>query len=129
MNNAIISNNTIGINDYLVEGYCARIVTSFIEIPNVICSAIYFSGCPFNCHGCQNKELQNITSGRKMNVDNILQIINENTLTKWVCFLGGEPFYQPEFLETLCRTINKPIGIYTGNDFGVIKKKYSLSTF
>lgn len=105
-------------------GYIARITTSFIEIPNSICCAIYFSGCAFNCVGCQNKELQDIKYGKEMTVNEILQKIQENDLANWVCFLGGEPFYQPEFLYELCKNINRPIGIYTGNDYKMLTKKY-----
>jgi len=107
-----------------IYGYQARITTSFIEIPSVISTAIYLTGCSFNCPECQNKELQNILYGKKTSVQEILNIINENTLAKWVCFLGGEPFYQSEFLFELCKKIEKPIGIYTGNEFGIVNDKY-----
>lgn len=84
------------------EGYIANITTSFIEIPSKICTDIYMTGCKFNCKGCQNPELQNIKFGKKQNVDEIIRQIEDNTLAKWVCFLGGEPFYQSEFLYQLC---------------------------
>lgn len=107
-----------------MNGYIARIVTSFIEIPGTICSSIYFSGCTFNCPGCQNPELQNMTNGVLTPVHKVLQVIGENKLAKWVCFLGGEPFNQPEFLFNICQNINKPIGLYTGNDFETLQKQY-----
>lgn len=107
-----------------MDGYLARIVTSFIEIPGTICSSIYFSGCTFNCLGCQNPELQNISCGTLTTVEQVIQILDENKLAKWVCFLGGESFYQPEFLFNLCQNIHKPIGIYTGNDFETLRNQY-----
>lgn len=107
-----------------MDGYLARIVTSFIEIPGTICSSIYFSGCTFNCPGCQNPELQNMSNGALTSVDKVIQTLEENELAKWVCFLGGEPFNQPEFLYNLCQSTNKPIGIYTGNDFETLQNQY-----
>lgn len=106
------------------SGYVANIVTSFIEIPGRICSSIYLSGCTFNCSGCQNIELQNPHFGSLMSCDDVLSTINKNYLAKWVCFLGGEPLCQYDFLLNLCKQINKPIGIYTGNTFSCISKKY-----
>ena len=106
------------------SGYVANIVTSFIEIPGRICSSVYLSGCSFNCCGCQNPELQNPTFGSPMSCDNVLEIIDKNRLANWVCFLGGEPFFQYNFLLNMCKHINKPIGIYTGNTFSHISEKY-----
>ncbi len=90
-----------------MQGYLARIVTSFIEIPGMICSSIYFTGCIFNCPNCQNPELQNMNNGEQMTVSEVVHNVEENTLAKWVCFLGGEPFYQPEFLFEICKKYNK----------------------
>jgi anaerobic ribonucleoside-triphosphate reductase activating protein len=100
-----------------MEGYIANVTTSFIEIPGVICSSIYMTGCSFNCQGCQNPELQKLSAGYKMSVMDVVDRVDENHLAKWVCFLGGEPFYQSEFLFEICKKINKPIGIYTGNEY------------
>lgn len=108
-----------------MEGYIARIATSFIEIPGKICTSIYFTGCNFKCIGCQNPELQLLSNGTLTSLEQILREIDENKLAKWVCFLGGEPFEQPEFLFNLCSNISKPIGIYTGNTFDILTKKYS----
>jgi len=103
-----------------MEGHIAKIMTSFIEIPGCICSSVYMTGCAFNCHNCQNKDLQKLTYGFKMSVKDVVDLIDENHLAKWVCFLGGEPFFQPEFLLNICQKITKPIGIYTGNNYDEI---------
>lgn len=101
----------------ITKGYVANITTSFLEIPGEICVSVYLSGCTFNCKGCQNPELQCATYGKLKTVDDVVTEINENKLAKWVCFLGGEPFFQSKYLFELCKKITKPIGIYTGNDF------------
>ena len=98
--------------DYeIAKGYVANITTSFLELPGLICSSVYLSGCAFNCKGCQNPDLQKITYGNIMNVKDVINEISENKLAKWVCFLGGEPFFQNKFLYELCKKITKPIGI------------------
>lgn len=107
-----------------MEGYLARIVTSFIEIPGMICSSVYFTGCTFGCPGCQNPELQNMYNGASMSVDEVIRTLEENKLVSWVCFLGGEPFNQPEFLFNICQNIHLPVGIYTGNDFEELQNHY-----
>lgn len=103
-----------------MEGYIASINTSFIEIPGVICTSVFMTGCSFNCHNCQNKSLQLLTNGQCMTVNEIKNSINDNKLARWVCFIGGEPFYQPQFLFEICHQIDKPIGIYTGNDYNIL---------
>jgi anaerobic ribonucleoside-triphosphate reductase activating protein len=107
-----------------ITGRVANIVTSFLEIPAKICSSVYFTGCIFNCPQCQNPELQNFSYGTKKCVNDVLNDINKNSLAEWVCFLGGEPFYQHEFLFELCLGISKPIGIYTGYELDELKLKF-----
>jgi organic radical activating enzyme len=109
---------------YQDYGYIANIVTSFIEIPSKICSSVYFSGCPFNCPKCQNMDLQKFSNGSKKYLNDVINEINKNDLSEWVCFLGGEPLFQSDFLFELCKNISKPIGIYTGNDFDTLTKNY-----
>jgi anaerobic ribonucleoside-triphosphate reductase activating protein len=105
-------------------GHIANIVTSFLEIPSKICSSVYFTGCIFNCPKCQNPELQSLSYGTKKSVNDVVYDINKNTLAEWVCFLGGEPFYQPNFLFQLCKNISKPIGIYTGYELDELIIKF-----
>lgn len=107
-----------------MSGHIAHIVTSFIEIPGQICSSVFFTGCPFFCNGCQNSELQKLNAGKLISTDEVVDNVSNNNLASWVCFLGGEPFYQPEILFDLCKKIDKPIGIYTGYNFDDVSKKF-----
>lgn len=59
-----------------------------------------------------------------MTVNAVIEKINKNELAKWVCFLGGDPLFQSEFLYEICRNINKPIGIYTGYDYDMVLQKF-----
>ena len=98
--------------------------TSFIDIPGQISLAIFFAGCPIKCKDCQNKELWDIKEGKITHICEILEKINKHELTKWVCFLGGEPFYQNTFLENVCSNIKKNIGIYSGYTFRTLIKNH-----
>jgi len=108
-----------------MNGHIASFQTSFIDIPSQIAYDIYFTGCPIKCKGCQNPELQDINIGKIYTIDDAINEINKNKLVKWVCLLGGEPLFQPEFVYELCKKLEHNIGIYSGYDFDIIKVKYS----
>jgi len=107
-----------------MDGYVSRIFTSFIDVPEEIALAVYFSGCSIRCPGCHNKQLWNREAGIKMTDTDIIKKIHTNTLAEWVAFLGGEPTDQMEFLENICNqikaTTNKSIALYTGREFEVL---------
>ena len=109
-----------------MKGYIARIFTSFIDVPDKISVAVYFSGCSLRCKGCQNKEYWEKESGNLMSDQEVVDKVKNNTLAEWIAFLGGEPTDQIDFLIHLCRRIKKevkkPIGIYTGREFEVLPK-------
>jgi len=101
----------------------ARICTSFIDVPDKISIAIYFSGCSLRCKDCQNQELWDKSSGEKKFLSEILQKIDDHPLAQAVVFLGGEPTDQTPFLEELCQKIkNKEKVLYTGREFEVLSK-------
>jgi len=104
-----------------MQGYVARIFTSFIDVPEEIAIAIYFSGCSIRCIGCHNKALWERESGKLISDQEILKKINNNELANYVVFLGGEPTDQLDFLIHLCILIkkyfNKLIALYTGREF------------
>lgn len=79
---------------------------------------IFFKGCKRHCPGCHNLELQTFAEPNH-SVSEILSLI-ENTKTKVVTFMGGEPMDQPiESFLYLIETIreNFPevrMSMYTG---------------
>ncbi|MFC1894459.1 4Fe-4S cluster-binding domain-containing protein [Candidatus Dependentiae bacterium] len=109
-----------------MNGYIARIFTSFVDVPDKISAAVYFSGCSLRCKGCQNKEFWEKDSGNLMSDTQVLQKIKDNILAEYVAFLGGEPTDQMGFLICLCekvkKEIKKPIAIYTGREFESLPK-------
>lgn len=101
-----------------MQGFIARICTSFIDVPGKIAIAIYFSGCSIRCKDCQNKALWDKNSGTAMDIDAILEKINKHPLAESIVFLGGEPTDQPKALHALCAKItDKEKVLYTGREF------------
>jgi len=107
-----------------MQGWIARIFTSFIDIPDTISTSVYFSGCSIRCHDCHNKEIWEKENGTLMSDDQIIEKLCNNNLADCVVFLGGEPTDQLDFLIHLCKRIKKevgkPIAIYTGREFEVL---------
>ncbi len=107
-----------------MKGHIRRICTSFIDVPDKIAVAIYFSGCTLRCNGCQNPELWDPLDKDECLVEDVLQKIKKHPLAEYVVFLGGEPTDQINFLTELCKQIknkvNILIAIYTGREFEVL---------
>jgi len=107
-----------------MQGWIARIFTSFIDVPDKIATAIYFSGCSIRCRDCHNKELWEKENGVLMTDDEVMKEISNNTLSECIAFLGGEPTDQLDFLIHMAKRVKnetgKPIMMYTGREFEVL---------
>jgi len=107
-----------------MQGWIARIFTSFIDIPDKIAISVYFSGCSIRCKNCHNKEIWEKENGTLMEDDQLLRKIKDNTLSEYVVFLGGEPTDQLDFLIHMCKRVKnevkKPIAMYTGREFEIL---------
>jgi len=99
------------------SAFVARICTSFIDVPDRIAVAIYFSGCSIRCKGCQNSILWERNDETLMSMDDVLLKIKSNLLSESVVFLGGEPTDQVDFLIDLCKKISHYKALYTGREF------------
>jgi len=101
-----------------MQGYIKKMCTSFIDVPNKISIAIYFSGCSIRCKGCQNKELWDMKSGKLIKTEKIISRIENHPLAEYAVFLGGEPTDQIDFLIDICKNIKeKKIALYSGREF------------
>lgn len=99
------------------NAYIVKICTSFIDIPDKIATAIYFSGCSIRCKGCQNAILWERDIDSLKSMTHVLAKIKENELADSVVFLGGEPTDQMIFLIELCNQISCYKALYTGREF------------
>lgn len=107
-----------------MQGYVAKIFTSFIDVPGKISLSIFFSGCSIRCKDCHNKPLWPKESGILTSSDDIIEKIKKHDLANYVAFMGGEPTDQMDFLIHICSRIkselNLPIALYTGREFEVL---------
>lgn len=79
--------------------------------------SIYCAGCHHHCPGCHNPQSWDPAGGKDMDVEDLLQMIKEDTISN-VSFSGGDPFYQVEGFTELARRIKeetkKTIWCWTG---------------
>ena len=72
-------------------------------------TAIYCAGCAHHCKGCHNPQSWAFKGGFEVSVDELLQIIKEDSLSN-VTFTGGDPFYQVDAFTELARRIKQETG-------------------
>ena len=119
-------------NNYKECRLCAPFVTSFLDYPeNEHCVSMYFTGCSFDCNGCQNKVIRdpeyNVWT-RDMSAKDIMDTLcfeYERHRTKKVCLMGGDPLFHAniEITKELLKINNFfEICLYTGNDVEFIKE-------
>ena len=116
-----------------MNGWIARIFTSFIDVPDKIATSVYFSGCSIRCKNCHNKDLWERENGNVMTDDQLIERIAGDNLSDTVVFLGGEPTDQIDFLVHVCSRLKvevaKPIAIYTGREFEVLPDELPENLF
>ena len=80
-------------------------------------TAIYCAGCKHQCKGCHNPQSWDFGAGKWMDVEELLNIIKEDSMSN-VSFSGGDPMYLAPAFTELARRIkeetNKTIWCWTG---------------
>lgn len=93
-------------------------------------TSIYCAGCLHHCPGCHNPQSWEMGGGRKMSIDDLMEVIKADDLSN-VTFTGGDPFYQVEGFTELARRIKaetgKTIWCWTGFTYEEILKDSRLS--
>lgn len=71
-------------------------------------------GCEHHCEGCHNPQTWEMNAGTYYTPQEIVSMALQSPYN--VTFSGGDPFYQPEDLRTVCAILEryKNIWVYTG---------------
>ncbi|HBX46619.1 anaerobic ribonucleoside-triphosphate reductase activating protein [Limibacterium fermenti] len=92
-------------------------------------TSVYSAGCSFRCPGCHNPQSWDIRRGRKMDVDELMDLLCEDETN--VTFSGGDPLFQAEGFTELAKRLKqetkKNIWCYTGYRFEEILASAKLS--
>jgi anaerobic ribonucleoside-triphosphate reductase activating protein len=94
-----------------------QVSTGFIEVPNQVSLNIYAQGCTKRCSGCQNIDLQSFIGGQELNLKDVDSLLNDFSLCTWICWLGGDAYYQQESLKEFNKKFknkNLKVCLYTG---------------
>ena len=94
-----------------------------------ISTAIFVSGCMFNCEGCFNKEAQAYNYGEELTEQVLTDFIIHcrDPKVNGINILGGDLFWQDQteafdFLFRLYTEVKKPIRVWTGFTYEEIYK-------
>ncbi|KIY23490.1 MULTISPECIES: anaerobic ribonucleoside-triphosphate reductase activating protein [Mesobacillus] len=98
-----------------------KIDTDSTDNGNGIRTVIYVSGCIHYCEGCHNPSSWNVNHGMQFRINELIDIIEENTISD-VTISGGDSLtFQYEDTLRLVKEIkaqtNKNIWLYTGYIF------------
>lgn len=78
-------------------------------------TSIYLAGCNHRCPGCHNPQSWDPEGGRKMTLQEIMDIVKEEDFD--VTLTGGDPLMHPETTALLARAIREAgynVWLYTG---------------
>jgi organic radical activating enzyme len=117
----------VDIEDLFQTGLVERWIISFIDVPGQIACVVFVRGCSIKCQDCHNCALQNKNEGGTLyTAATLAAILNAKHLPNWICFQGGEPLDQSEYVIQVIRLLDPRfhIAIYTGYNFNIAFKKY-----
>lgn len=96
---------------------------------------IFVSGCPHRCPSCHNQKAQAFDYGKKLDKEDILKRIENNSIIKGVTFSGGEPLCEENIKDVLnllleIKNIRKDFDFwcYTGYTFEELKARNDAIT-
>ena len=72
----------------------AGIIKNDISAAPGVCVSFFTQGCPFKCVGCHNPQTWDFNGGKELTdevVDELINSINANGVSRDLCILGGEP--------------------------------------
>ena len=89
---------------------------------------IWVQGCKFHCKGCFNPETHPYTEEHLMDINELSDIINNDTTIEGITLSGGEPLDYPKQLVGLFKKVNPHLTIilYSGFNIDEINVEPSL---
>lgn len=109
-----------------LSGY---IDSSIVDGPGVR-FAVYTQGCIHHCPGCHNPDTWSEKTNKLMEIDDLIQVIEAESLGKNVTISGGDPLLQIEQtveLATKLKSKGFNIWLYTGYTYEQIQTNNSLA--
>jgi organic radical activating enzyme len=100
-------------------GLVERFTLSLLDVPSKIACVVFLRGCSIKCKDCHNCALQDATKGGQiMTASSLANLLNKKKLPEWICFQGGEPLDQLEFVINVVTLLDSRfnVAIYTGNN-------------
>lgn len=95
--------------------------------------SIYLSGCKHHCKGCHNESSWNPSAGTPLSKGWLLEIVEDiksNPLLDGITISGGDPFFYPQSLVILLKTLKEQTKLntwcYTGYTYEEILAKKEL---
>lgn len=86
--------------------------------------SIWVQGCSRHCRGCFATDTWNFEAGQRMSVDQIVEIIKNNSSIEGITILGGEPLDQSSELAELISRVRSEtrlsIILFTGYEYEAI---------
>lgn len=102
--------------------------SSIVDGPGVR-FAIYTQGCIHECEGCHNPRTWDCKPNQVIEIDDLLKIIADESLSKCVTVSGGDPLVQLDSTLELCsklKTSGYNIWLYTGYTLEQIENDYQM---
>ena len=81
-------------------------------------TVLFMQGCNLHCKGCHNPSTWDITKGKEVEIDNLVEELDRKVINKKITISGGEPLFQLNALTELVKKLNNKgfdIALYTGH--------------
>ena len=81
-------------------------------------TVLFMQGCNLHCKGCQNPSTWDITKGKEVDIDDLVEELDKKVINKKITISGGEPLFQLDALTELVKKLKSKgfdIALYTGH--------------
>ena len=87
---------------------------------------IWVQGCKFHCKGCFNPKTHPYTKKRLIDINELAELINNDTTIEGITLSGGEPLDYPQQLESLFRKVSSVLTIILYSGFNIEEINQSI---